>query len=97
MAERFLRATALAGDLHLIDFNYWEEWDLGRVRFRDEPEASWLKRIGGSEHRMIHTAAELDAAIEESVSERVFHLYISEGVVEEAKHRWEEMKQRRKR
>lgn len=97
MAERFLRATALAGDLHLIDFNYWEEWNSTHVRYRDEAEASWLKRIGGGEHRMIHTVAELDAALEESVSARVFHLYISEGLVEETKHRWEEMKQKRKR
>lgn len=97
MVERFFRATAVAGDLHLIDFNDWDEWDSGQVRYRDEAEASWLKRIGGTEHRMIRTAAELDAALEESVSARIFHLYVSEGLVEEAKHRWEEMKQKRKR
>jgi len=97
MVERFFKATAVAGDLHLIDFNDWDEWNSGQVRYRDEAEASWLKRIGGNEHRMIRTAAELDAALEESVSARIFHLYIGEDLVEEAKHRWDEMKQRRKR
>lgn len=97
MAERFVKATALAGVLHLVDFNYWEKWDSERIRYRDEAEASWLKRIGGVEHRMIRTVAELNAALEESVSARVFHLYISENLLEEAKHRWEEMKEKRKR
>jgi len=29
--------------LHLIDSNYWEEWDSEQVRYRDEAEAGWLK------------------------------------------------------
>ena len=97
MAQRFFRGTAVAGDLHLIDLNDWDEWDSGQIRFRDEAEASWLTRVGGNEHRMIRTPAELAAALQESVTARVFHLYISEGLLDEARQRRKEMKQKRKR
>jgi hypothetical protein len=93
-AKRFFRARALGGSLHLLDFNDWEEWDSGKITYRDEAEAGWLTRIGGNAHRMIRTAAELDAVLRESVSARVFHLYIGDGLLDEARRRWEDMKQK---
>jgi hypothetical protein len=96
MAERFFRARALAGELHFVDFHDWEAWDPAKVVYRDEAEATWLKRMGGHEHLMIRTPAELDAALRESVSARIFHLYVGESVLEDAKRRWEEMKQKPK-
>jgi hypothetical protein len=36
MAERFFRATALAGELHLIDLSDWDDWELGKIQYRDE-------------------------------------------------------------
>lgn len=96
MAERFFRGTALAGDLHLIDLNDWAAWDAEQIKYRDETEASWLTRVGGNEHRMIRTSAELDAALQESVTARVFHLYIREDLLEQARQRREEMQRKRK-
>jgi len=42
MAERFFRATALARELHLIDFHDWDDWELEKVQYRDETEFSWF-------------------------------------------------------
>jgi hypothetical protein len=94
MAERFFRGQALAGALHLVDFRDWESWDPAKVAYRDEAEANWLKRMGGHEHLMIRTPTELDEALRDSVSARIFHLYVAESLIEHAKARWEEMKQR---
>jgi len=96
MAERFFRATALAGELHLIDFHDWDDWESEKVQYRDETEVSWLLRTGAGERRVVRTAAELDAAIVESASPRGIYLYLSESVIEEAKRRWEGMKRKRK-
>ncbi|HLW47343.1 MAG TPA: hypothetical protein VKW09_06200 [bacterium] len=96
-AERFFRARALAGNLHLLDFNDWEEWNSAKVSYRDEAEAEWLTRMGGNAHRMIRTPAELDSVLRESVSARVFHLYIGERLLDEARRRWEDMKRQYKR
>ena len=97
MAERFFRATALAGELHLIDLSDWDDWDSGKVQYRDETDVSWLMRTGAGERRVVHTAAELDAAIVESASPRGIYLYISDSLIEEAKRRWKEITQKRKR
>ena len=97
MAERFFRATALAGELHLIDLSDWDDWDSGKVQYRDETEVSWLMRTGAGERRVVHTAAELGAAIVESASPRGIYLYISDSLIEEAKRRWKEITQKRKR
>ena len=97
MAERFFRATALAGELHLIDFHDWDDWESEKVQYRDEAEVSWLMRTGAGERRVIRTAAELDAAIDESASPRGIYLYVSESLLEETKRRWQEMPRKRKR
>jgi hypothetical protein len=97
MAERFFRAAALAGELHLIDLSDWDDWDLGKVQYRDEAEVSWLMRTGAGERRVIRTAAELDAAIDESASPRGIYLYVSESLLEETKRRWQEMTRKGKR
>jgi hypothetical protein len=97
MAQRFFRATALAGELHLIDFHDWDDWDLEKVQYRDEAEVSWLMRTGASERRVIRTVPELDAAIVESASPRGIYLYVNESLIEEAKRRWQEVTRKRKR
>lgn len=97
MAERFFRAAALAGELHFIDLSDWDNWDSGKVQYRDDTEVSWLMRTGAGERRVVRTAAELDAAIVESASPRGIYLYISEGLIQEARRRWEEMTRKRKR
>jgi hypothetical protein len=97
MAERFFRATALAGELHLIDFHDWDDWVLEKIQYRDEAEVSWLVRTGAGERRVIRTAAELDAAIDESASSHGIYLYVSESLLEEAPRRWQEMTGERKR
>jgi len=84
MAERFFRAAALAGELHLIDFSDWDEWDSGKVQYRAEAEVSWLMRTGAGERRIVRTAAELDAALDESASPRGIYLFVSESLIEEA-------------
>ena len=97
MAERFFRATALAGELHLIDFHDWDDWKLENVQYRDEAEVSWLMRTGAGERRIVRTAAELDAAIDESASPHGIYLYVSESLLEETKRRWQEMARKGKR
>lgn len=97
MAERFFRAAALAGELHLIDLSDWDDWELEKVQYRDEAEVSWLMRTGAGERRVVRTAVELDSVLEESASPRAISLYVSEGLTEEAKRRWEEMRQKHKR
>jgi len=72
-------------------------WDSGKVQYRDETEVSWLMRTGAGERRVVHTAAELDAAIVESASPRGIYLYISESLLEETTRRWQEMTRKRKR
>jgi hypothetical protein len=67
------------------------------VQYRDEAEVSWLMRTGAGERRVVSTAAELDAAIEESASPRGIYLYISESLLQDAQRRWREMTQKRKR
>jgi len=93
---RFFRARALGGNLHLLDLNDWETWDPGKVSYRDEAEAGWLSRMGGDAHRIVRTAAELDVVLRESVSARVLHLYIGEGLLDDARRRWEDMKHKYK-
>lgn len=97
MAERFFRAAALAGELHLIDLSDWDDWELEKVQYPDEAEVSWLMRTGAGERRVVRTAAELDAAIEESASPRGIYLYVNESLLEEAKRRWQKMTRKRKR
>lgn len=97
MAERFFRATALAGELHLIDFHDWDDWEPDKVRYRDEAEVRWLMRTGAGERRIVRTTAELEAALEESASPHGIYLYVSESLVDEVRRRWQEMKQSRKR
>lgn len=94
LVERYFRALALAGDLYLSDFNDWEEWDLARVRYRDETEVAWLTRISPADRRIVVTVAELDAALQESTSPRAVHLYVSERLTDDARRRWHEMKKR---
>jgi len=96
MAERFFRATALAGNLHLIDFPDWDPWEPRHIQYRSDAEVGWLMRTGASERHIIRTVTGLDAALEESASPRGIYLYISESLVGEAKLRWEEMKQKRR-
>src|SRR5579864_1547505 len=97
MAERFFRATALDGELHLIDLYDWDSWELEKVQYRSEAEVSWLMRTGAGERRIVRTAAELEGVLKESASPRAIYLYVSESLTEEAKRRWEEMKQERNR
>ena len=97
MAERFFRATALAGELHLIDFHDWDDWESEKVEYRDDAEVGWLMRTGAGERRVVRTAAELETAIEESASPRGISLYVSGRLIEEAKRRWGKMTQKRKR
>ena len=97
MAERFFRATALAGELHFIDLSDWDDWDSGKVQYRDETEVSWLMRTGAGERRVIRTVAELDAAIDESASPHGIYLYVSESLLEETTRRWQEMARKGKR
>ena len=75
MPERFFRAAALAGELHFIDLSDWDDWDSGKVQYRDDTEVSWLMRTGAGERRVIRTVAELDAAIVESAAPRGIYLY----------------------
>ena len=97
MAERFFRAAALAGELHLIDFSDWDEWESGKVQYRDEAEVGWLIRTGAGKRRIVRTAAELDAALDESASPRGIYLFVSESLIKEVTRRWEEMKRNRRR
>ncbi len=97
MVERFFRATAIAGDLHLIDFYDWDAWKLGEVQYRGEAEVRWLTRTGVGERRVVGTVAELHAALEDSTSPRGIYLYVSERLIDEARRRWEGMKRARKR
>lgn len=92
MAERFFRAAALAGELHLVDLSDWDDWDATKVQYRDEAEVRWLMRTGASERRIVRTAAELDAVIADSASPRGIYLYVSEALIQETKRRWEELK-----
>ena len=87
MPERFFRAAALAGELHLIDLSDWDDWELENVQYRDEAEVSWLMRTGAGERRVVRTTAELDDAIVESASPRANYFYVSENLIEEAKRR----------
>ena len=87
---------ALAGELHLIDFSDWDEWESGKVQYRDEAEVGWLIRTGAGERRIVRTAAELAAALDESASPRGIYPFVSESLIEEAKRRWEEMKRSRR-
>ena len=96
MAERYFRAAALAAELHFIDLSDWDDWDSEKVQYRDEAEVSWLMRTGAGERRIVRTAAELDAAIDESASPHGIYLYVSESLLEETTRRWQEMTRKRK-
>jgi hypothetical protein len=87
MAKRFFRAAALAGELHFIDLSDWDDWDVEKVQYRDEAEVSWLMRTGAGERRVISTAAEFGATIDESASPRGIYLYVSESLLEETTRR----------
>jgi hypothetical protein len=67
------------------------------VRCRDEAEVNWLVHTDARERRVVRTAAKFDAAVAESASPRGIYLYVSESLIEEAKCRWQEMTQKRKR
>ncbi len=95
MAERFFRATALAGDLHLIDLDDWDPWEPRRLQYRDSMEVQWLLRMTSGEHRVIHTIDALDAVIAESALPRGIYLYVDERLLDAARRRWEARKQRR--
>ena len=97
MAERFFRAAALAGELHLIDLSDWDDWDSEKVQYRDEAEVSWLMRTGARERRVLRTAAELETAIEESASPRGIYLYVTESLLEKTTRRWEQTTRKLKR
>lgn len=97
VADRFFRATALAGDLHFIDLNDWDGWDLQRIAYRDEAEVRWLVQAGAGERRIVRTAAELDAAIADSATPRSIYLYVHEALLAEAQSRWEMMRRSRGR
>lgn len=92
MAERFFRATALTGDLHFIDLNDWDPWEPNRIAYRDEAEVRWLVRAGAGDRRIVRTAAELGAAIDDSASPRSIYLYVHETLLEETRSRWEGMR-----
>jgi len=97
MAGRFFRATALAGSLHLLDLHEWEPWDSSRIQYRSNDEVQWLLRLRGEhDHRVILTAAELDAVITESAAPSAVSLYVSEVLLDETRRRWEAMKRQRK-
>jgi hypothetical protein len=97
MAERFFRATALAGDLHFIDLNNWDPWEPNRIAYRDEAEVRWLVRAGAGERQIVRTAAELGTAIDDSASPRSIYLYVHESLLEEARSRWQETRRSRGR
>jgi hypothetical protein len=97
MAERFFRATALVGELHLIDIHDWEDWELDNVLYRTEAEVRWLMRTGGGERRVVRTVADLDTALEDSASPHGMYLYVSESLIDEVKRRWEETQRNRRR
>jgi hypothetical protein len=94
MAEQFFRARAFVGDLLLVDLHDWEPWERSRIAYRDEAEVRWLMRARASARRIIRTAAELDAAINDSTNSRSIDLYVHESLLDEARSRWESMKQR---
>ena len=87
MSERFFRATAVAGEMHLIDLPDWEPWEPSRIQYRDETEVEWLVRAGGDKRRVIRTVAQLDAAIEESKPAQSIYLYVHECLLDEARDR----------
>jgi hypothetical protein len=89
MDERFFRVTTLAGALHFVDLHDWDTWEPSRIAYRDEAEVRWLVRAGAGERRIIRTAAELGAAIDDSASPRSIYLYVHESVLDEARSRWE--------
>jgi hypothetical protein len=95
MAGRFFRATARAGNLHLLDFQDWEPWEATRVQYRNKAEVEWLVRLLGDAHRVIFSIADLDNVITESAEPRAVSLYVSEDLLDEVLRRWEAMKQTR--
>jgi hypothetical protein len=84
--------TALAGDLHFIDLHDWDTWEPSRIPYRDEAEVRWLVRAGAGARRIICTAAELGAAIDDSASPRSIYLYVHVILLEETRSRWEKMR-----
>lgn len=97
MAERFFRARARVGDLHFVDLNDWEPWEPSRIAYRNEAEVRWLMRARSTTRRIIRTAVELGAAIDDSADSRSIYLYVQESLLDEARSRWESMGQRRGR
>jgi len=95
MAERYFRATALAGDLHFIDLYDWGQWDPRRIQVRDVAEVKWLMRTTSGERRVIQTVEALDTAMAESTVAIGIYLYINERLLDEARQRWGAMKRRR--
>ncbi len=97
MADRFFRATALCGRLHLIDLADWESWEPRKIQYRDQVEVQWLVRASGGERRVIRTVAELHAAISESVEPRAVYLYVHDSLLDATRRCWEDLKQVRAR
>ena len=95
IAERYFRATALAGHLYLIDLRDCDSWEPSRMDYRDEAEARWLVRAGAGDRRIVRTLAELGAAIHDSASLRSVYLYIHETLLQDARARWEEARRNR--
>ncbi len=89
--SRFFRATALAVRLHLGDLPDHGPWDSSRIVYTDEREVDlMLPRM--MMMQKVRTLEELDEALK--VSEKALgseSLYVHEGLLDEAKSRWEEM------
>ena len=96
-AGRFFRATALGGDLHLVDLNDWDQWESARLRFLDDAEVRWLVRASTRDRRVIRAAAELESAIRDSAPSQSVYLYVDEALSQDARDRWEEMRRARDR
>jgi hypothetical protein len=65
--------------------------------YRSEAEVRWLMRARATARRIIRTAVELGAAIDDSSDSRSIYLYVHESLLDEARSRWEAIGQRRGR
>ncbi|GEM_PF-1908007 len=92
MSERFFRAAALAGRLHLRDIRDWESWDPTALKYHSEDEVRWLTRVGNGLHRIARNIEDLVQAVRDSKNGRVsVTIYVHEELLGEAKARWEDM------
>lgn len=92
MRDRFFRAVAIAGRLHLRDVGDWESWDSTALTYQSEDEARWLIRVATGLHRIARTAEDLAQAVRDSKKGPVsITLHVHAELLGEAKARWEEM------